>query len=170
MEFYNKPTNEELSFGGFWKIINLVFLSIHILDMAFITIYSELEGHGGESFLLVFALPSLMIHIFPAVKREAVFRWIAHTISVISLGLVVVSVVLLFMVHPNSKERTIIIGVIFLLTGPSALVSASLLAVLHSIPEEPESPKVVYLQVYAPVGHKSMIYGYEPSSTANLLV
>ena len=125
-----RPTNEDkLEAVSFLRILNLVAMIIEIIILIYMV-----SSYFGTGIALVFHTISLfssaMYHVFPEIRHNKIFSFIAHTLSTLILGLCLLAAIW----YINSEgvfERVTSFIVLTTLAGPAALVAITLLLLLN---------------------------------------
>ncbi|CAI2382958.1 unnamed protein product [Moneuplotes crassus] len=149
------PAKEGGVANTFFHYLNLILV---IADIAAILRFGF--SYAAPQFLMVLSLvhlfflfPSLLHHMFPAVRGNIVFSWFAHLIATIVLAAFVINIVLYISMMDDRYGGPAMMLILIIFTLPGALISITMLLILNT---EVQNQKVRYVliqsqEVYQPM-------------------
>ena len=135
--YYYQKAPEVFEQRSFAHYLNLVLL---IVDFAVGILGFTAGGPLPIAFHLVLMIPSMIYQFNPNVIKSAAFRWFAHTMISLIMGLSVIVFIMMLMAEGYGALG---LAVLFFFVGlPASIVSASLLWVLSEVEQEQQRQQV----------------------------
>ena len=110
--------------------LNNWMLVIQLIDVVFIAIqmfpYAELPG-----IVLLFAVPSILLHLYPRLKKNPYFEIFAGVISLVAVIICIGNIALLIIIQ-DPFGRAMFGAFLLFLALPSALLGASLMWIIFN--------------------------------------
>ena len=134
--YYISKNQENLNSKGFLTGLNIALLILVIIDAIWVTVSLNLDNYIAPALIMLFASPSIFYHAFPALRKVALFRLIAHTVSSINLGLLVMGIFTFIMADDEGYGKLIILILILILLLPTAILALSLILLLNQVTKQ----------------------------------
>ena len=124
--------------------LNTWMLVIQLVDVVFIAI-NMFPFAEPPALILLFALPSILLRLYPSLRKNLYFEVPAIVISLVAVFMCIANIVLLMKIQ-DPLGRAMFGGLLVFLALPSGILGASFLWVLLGDQEEVKLHPMVYYQ------------------------